>query len=150
MKAIVLGILTITSISGFATVEHYYIHCEKTYVDPEVIDLHERKIKFKSLGETYQTSAIYSDEHGLYYQDYLENHEQVLSTSDHSTTLNMETDEQLDPFVDLIPTEKAPIDIDQNTESLILEENKTAPAAQQLSSSPEKKRAAWPYTNKKR
>lgn len=151
MKTIVLGILTITSISGFAAVEDYYIHCEKTYVDPEVIDLHERKIKFKSLGETYQTSAIYSDENGLYYQDYLENYEQTLSTNDHFRTQKLETDEQLDPFahleiseeLPLVTSETLPIKADQ-----FAQEVEPQPMGQQQP--PVVKRAAWPYSNKRR
>ena len=34
MKAMVLGMLTITSIYSFASTKHSYIHCDKTYVDP--------------------------------------------------------------------------------------------------------------------
>jgi len=151
MKAMVLGMLTITSIYSFASTKHYYIHCDKTYVDPEAIDLHERKIKFKSLGETYQTSVIYADENGLYYQDYLESYEQTLSANDHCTTLHRETDEQLDPFAQIeiseeLPiatSEEPPLSVDQHVQEI-----ETQPIVQQQS--PVVKRGAWPYCNKRR
>ena len=151
MKAMVLGMLTITSFYSFASTKHYYIHCDKTYVDPEAIDLHERKIKFKSLGETYQTSAIYADENGLYYQDYLESYEQTLSANDHCNTLNRETDAQLDPFAHIevseefpfTPSETLPINSDQ-----LVQEIAPQPVVQQQP--PVVKRTAWPYCNKRR
>lgn len=150
MKAMVLGMLTITSTYSFASTKHYYIQCEKTYVDPEAIDLHERKIKFKSLGETYQTSAIYADENGLYYQDYLESYEQTLSANDHCTTLHRETDAQLDPFAHievpgenpLATSETPPINSDK-----LVQEIDPQPVVQQP---PVVKRTAWPYCNKRR
>ena len=47
-----------------------YKTCDKTYVSPDDIDFIENKIKVETKGIKYRTSAIYSDEDGLYYKDF--------------------------------------------------------------------------------
>lgn len=44
--------------------------CPKTYVDPDHVDLIENTISVETQGVHYRTSAIYSDDSGLYYKDF--------------------------------------------------------------------------------
>ena len=71
MKRICLALLMVTSVGAFAKAREGYIPCEKTYVDPFLVDLHEKLIHVETKGNVYQTSAIYSDKEELFYRDYL-------------------------------------------------------------------------------
>lgn len=48
-----------------------YENCDKTYITPFHVGLHGNKIEIESNGEVFQTSAIFSDDSGLYYTNYL-------------------------------------------------------------------------------
>lgn len=52
-----------------------YTPCEKPYIDPCLIDLHNHKIEVESGEEKTHISALYSDESGIYFQDFLEQEE---------------------------------------------------------------------------
>ncbi|MCB1082093.1 MAG: hypothetical protein KDK63_02995 [Chlamydiia bacterium] len=71
MKKTWLALFIGVSAAGFAVPATSFELCDKTYVDPFCVDLHENIIEVESSGELIQTSAIYSDEYGLYYKDYL-------------------------------------------------------------------------------
>jgi len=80
-----------------------YEPCEKTYVDPIEILLEENKIKVVDGECLSQTSALYSDENGLYYKDLmLEKLEEVdltpLIAEDEAV---IETDALIDPFEEM-------------------------------------------------
>ena len=144
MKEVMLGFLTIVSIGAFASVKEEYVPCEKTYIDPEVVDLHEKKIKISSSGEIYQTSAIYSDANGLFYKDYLDAHELPMATQECDRTLIAKTDAQLDPFGNLNTSDN----ISLYTDQLLAQEQNTQPVVQ--CQPPLVKKEVWPYTNKRR
>ncbi|QVL57579.1 MAG: hypothetical protein KFB93_00450 [Simkaniaceae bacterium] len=144
MKEVILGFLTAASIGAFASVKEEYVPCEKTYIDPEVVDLHEKKIKISSSGEVYQTSAIYSDANGLFYKDYLDAHEHNVAVHECDRTLIAQTDTQLDPFGNQNTSDNMSL----YTDELLAQEQNAKQVVQYQP--PLVKKEAWPYTNKRR
>ncbi len=47
-----------------------FIECDKTYIDPEQIEINENQIQVNCEGKVYLTSAIYTDERGVYFKDF--------------------------------------------------------------------------------
>lgn len=72
MKRMLFVALLGISVGGFSETTTAFSPCEKTYVDPFHIDIHDKKIHVDDRGESFETSALYSDESGLYYKDFLE------------------------------------------------------------------------------
>lgn len=81
-----------------------YEPCEKTYVDPIEILLEENKIKVIDGECLSQTSALYSDENGLYYKDLMlekEEEEVDLTPLIAEDEALIETDALIDPFEEM-------------------------------------------------
>ena len=108
--------------------------CEKTYVDFYKVALEENTIKVKGEESVHQTSAIYSDQNGLYYKDCL-----LSEVSD-----PVQTDELLDPFEEMVSilTSNLIISDEELAQDQAIE--KPRPPAQKPSS------ASWPFCDKSR
>lgn len=144
MKGLVIGFL----LSGtlWASSFEDYIPCDKTYIDPNVVDLHEKKIKVQDGEEIYQTSAIYSDKNGLFYKDYLQRYEEEEET----VTLDLAfTDQQMDPMEKIPAPQETPLYTDQMITHLEPTPPHSLPTTQ-TASKPLPQKGAWPYTNKRR
>ncbi|MCP5506600.1 MAG: hypothetical protein H7A38_06935 [Chlamydiales bacterium] len=143
MKGLIVGLLLTGTL--WAAAHEEYIPCEKTYIDPNVVDLHEKKIKVQEGEEIYQTSAIYSDKNGLFYKDYLQRYEEEEET----VALDLAfTDQQIDPMEHIPPPQETLLYTDQ----MITQREPAPPPSQPTpkTSSPLPQRGAWPYTNKRR
>ena len=138
MRGIIVGPLAAGTIWG--SVHEEYVPCEKTYVNPEVIDLHEKKIRVQDGEEIYQTSAIYCDGNGLFYIDYLDRYEDKIEEPSAELSL---TDQQIDPIETITPLQELPI----HTDRLV---TKMTPTPTPPAQKPLHKKVAWPYTNKRR
>lgn len=148
MKKMIIGLLATGTIWGSAYEE--YVPCAKTYVDPNVVDLREKKIKVREGEEIYQTSALYSDKNGLFYKDYLDRYEDEESSeeliSSYESIDSKLLDKQIDPLKTLTPPEQAPLYTDRLITQSETDSSPPPPAGEK----PLHKRAAWPYTNKRR
>lgn len=151
MRGIIISLLATGAVWG--SVHEEYVPCAKTYVDPEVVDLHEKKIKVHEGADTYQTSAIYSDINGLFYKDYLDRYEDAEPSPElalieepivEQPTDSKLSDKQLDPLETLNPPAQTPLYTDR-----LITQREPTPASPAVEK-PLYKKPAWPYTNKRR
>ncbi|MCB1110574.1 MAG: hypothetical protein KDK64_06290 [Chlamydiia bacterium] len=64
------------SLGGFSHANALYTPCEKTYIDPHLIHLNQHRIEVGNGEEKIQTSTLYSDDSGIYFQDFLKQQEE--------------------------------------------------------------------------
>lgn len=146
MKGVIISLLATGAVWG--SVHEEYVPCAKTYVNPNVVDLHEKKIKVHEGAEAYQTSAIYSDTNGLFYKDYLDRYEDEkptveLAQSEQPIDPKL-SDKQLNPLETPNPPEQAAL----YTDRLITQREPTSSSP--VVEKPLYRKPAWPYTNKRR
>jgi hypothetical protein len=102
MKKVCLALLLGVSIGGYSKTVSTYENCDKTYTTPFHVSLHGNKIEIENSGEIFQTSAVFSDDSGLYYTNYLKTVEvEEPTVIDLSPLLNEDhftTDVQLEPL----------------------------------------------------
>lgn len=138
MKKICLALLIGVSAAGFAAPITSFELCDKTYVDPFCVNLHENIIEVESDEEVIQTSAIYSDEYGLYYKDYLKEKSEgagIDTTSLFSDEFFSNHDELDDPLTQL-----------EEEEEIVVAQQEPPPPPPPAQTSPKPQRG-WPYVN---
>lgn len=101
---------------GVSLIADHYEPCPKTYVEPALVQLIENRIYVRENNEVIQTSAVYSDDWGLFFIDKMIRtplppvHD--FSSLQESTSEGLHTDRQLDESQGIYPSESHPITTD--------------------------------------
>lgn len=146
MKKVCLALLLGVSVGGYSKTVSTYENCDKTYITPFHVSLHGNKIEIESNGEVFQTSAVFSDDSGLYYTNYLKTEEVEEPTAvDLSPLLikdHFSTDVQLEPLK-LEPLIE--VEIETKAPAIVADPQpkKASPAPRE-----QKQVKGWPYNNK--
>jgi len=145
MKKVCLALLLGVSVGGYSETVSTFENCDKTYIEPFLVGLHDNKIEIENNGEVFQTSAVFSDDLGLYYTNYLkaEKVEEPV-TIDLSPLLTSEdcfsTDAQIEPLKELEIETIAPAPMADP------QPKKAQPTPTEQKQKPIK---SWPYNNKR-
>ncbi len=146
MKKVCLALLLGVSVGGYSKTVSTYENCDKTYITPFHVSLHGNKIEIESSGEVFQTSAVFSDDSGLYYTNYLKTEEvEEPVTVDLSPLLiedHFSTDVQLEPRK-LEPLKE--VEIEKKAPTIVAgpQPKKAVPAPRE-----QKQVKSWPYNKK--
>jgi len=142
MKKVCLALLLGVSIGGYSKTVSTYENCDKTYITPFYVSLHGNKIEIENSGEIFQTSAVFSDDSGLYYTNYLKTVEvEEPTVIDLSPLLNEDhftTDAQLEAV-------EVKVEIETKAPTIVAD-----PQPQKAVSAPreQKQVKSWPYNHK--
>ena len=157
MKTIFFAALLGVSTMGFAKTEPVFIPCQKTYVDHFCVDLNDKIIAIETGVKVIQTSALFSDEGGLYYMDFLEQPEEEVVETEEPVHEDLFTTENEDPVhEDLYITEEEEPDhedlftTDEQIDSLDqVQKDAPAPPKKQPPAKPNNSGGrGWPFTNR--
>ncbi len=145
MKKVCLVLLLGVSLGGYSKTVSTYKNCDKTYITPFHVRLHGNKIEIENSEEIFQTSAVFSDDSGLYYTNYLKTEEvaevEESTAVDLSPLLNEDhftTDAQLEPLKEVEIEAKAPTTVAD-----------PQPQKSVSSTSEQKQVKNWPYNTKR-
>ena len=142
MKNLCLALLLGISVGGYSETVSTFQNCDKTYIEPFLVALHDNKIEIENNGEIFQTSAVFSDALGLYYTNYLKTEKvEEPVTIDLSPLLTSKdcfsTDAQIEPLKEIEIETIAPARM----------ENPQAKKAE-TTLTEQKQIKSWPYNNK--
>jgi hypothetical protein len=143
MKKVCLALLFGVSVGGYSETVPTFENCDKTYIEPFLVGLHDNKIEIENNGEVIQASAVFSDDLGLYYTSYLKTEKvEEPVTIDLTPLLTSEdcfsTDAQIEPLkeIEIETIAPAPMEEPQPMKALpILTEQKQT--------------KSWPYNNRR-